>query len=421
MEERKVKIRIEGLYKIFGKQPERARKMVDEGYSKEEILAKTGCAVGVANASFDVYDGETLVVMGLSGSGKSTLVRCVNRIHEPTFGKVYVDDEDVTVLGPDALRAIRRKKFGMVFQSFALMPHKTVYENVEFGLEIQDYPMEERRNRSTAALEQVGLKGWGDYFPANLSGGMKQRVGLARALAVDPDVMLMDEAFSALDPLIRTDMQDELLALESEVKKTILFITHDLDEALKMGDRIVLMKDGKVVQIGTPEEILTKPANEYVARFVENVDITKVLSAQDIMRKARNVAFIKDGPRTALHTMKEAGLSGIFVVKQNHELVGHVTAERAAEAAKKEEKWLDNITDKDEVPTVGLEEPIRQIFPLVAESRNPVAVVDDKNILRGVIVRGAVLASLAERQVDADAVAAAQSEPEVSEKEQSSE
>ena len=390
----KPKIRIDGVYKVFGRHPERAVEMIRQGKSKDEILSEAKLAVGVADATFDIYEGETVVVMGLSGSGKSTLLRCVNRLMEPTAGTVYVDDIDVTSLDHNELRELRRRKFGMVFQSFALFPHMTVYENAEFGLDVQAVDPATRRQKSEAALEQVGLGGWGDYLPKNLSGGMKQRVGLARALAVDPDILLMDEAFSALDPLIRTDMQDELLALESRVQKTILFITHDLDEALKMGDRIVLMKDGKVVQIGTAEEILSTPANEYVARFVENVDITKVLTAQDVMKRPTPVAFAKDGPRLALRKMQEAGLSGIFVVRPNHELVGHVTADRAAEAAKSGEKWLDHITHADEVSTVPLDYPVRQIFNLV--SGNPVAVVDEDNILKGVIVRGSVLAALSE-------------------------
>ncbi len=395
MEEQKVKIRIENVYKVFGRNPSRAIELVQKGMSKDEILSKTKLAVGVADATFDIHEGETVVVMGLSGSGKSTLIRCVNRLMEPTHGKIYVDDVDVTSLDKDELRDLRRKKFGMVFQSFALFPHKTVFENVEFGLEVQGVDPDERRKKSEESLQLVGLTGWGDYLPATLSGGMKQRVGLARALAVDPDILLMDEAFSALDPLIRTDMQDELLALESRVKKTIMFITHDLDEALKMGDRIVLMRDGKVVQIGTAEDILSRPANDYVARFVENVDITKVLTAEDVMKRPTPVAFVKDGPRVALRKMQEAGMSGIFVVRRNHELVGHVSAERASEAAKKGEQWIEEISRADEVASVPLDEPVRQIFPMV--SGNPVAVVDKDNILRGVIVRGSVLAALSER------------------------
>ncbi len=395
--EPKVKIKIENVFKIFGKHPERARKMLADGVSKDEILKKTGQVVGVADASFDVYDGETLVVMGLSGSGKSTLLRCVNRLIEPTYGRITVDGVDVVEMDTIELRELRRKKFGMVFQSFALFPHKTVVQNVEFGLEVQGIDAEVRRDKATRALDLVGLGGWGEYYPDNLSGGMKQRVGLARALAAEPDVLLMDEAFSALDPLIRTDMQDELLSLETQVKKTILFITHDLDEALKMGDRIVLMKDGGIEQIGTAEEILGKPASDYVARFVENVDITKVLTASDVMKKPTFVAFLRDGPRTALRRMRDAGLSGIYVVRQNHELVGYLSAERAAEAVKKEEKWIDHLIDGDDVPTAALDAPIRQIFPLVADAKMPVGVVDEKNILRGVIVRGSVLGALAER------------------------
>ncbi|MFP4375267.1 MAG: glycine betaine/L-proline ABC transporter ATP-binding protein [Spirochaetaceae bacterium] len=393
-DEPKIKIHIEEVSKVFGRHPERGVDMIRQGKTKDEILSEAKLAVGVADASFDIYEGETVVVMGLSGSGKSTLLRCVNRLIEPTAGKVLVDDIDVTALSHDELRDLRRKKFGMVFQSFALFPHMTVYENVEFGLDVQNVDPDVRREKSEAALQQVGLGGWGDYLPKNLSGGMKQRVGLARALAVDPDILLMDEAFSALDPLIRTDMQDELLALESRVRKTIMFITHDLDEALKMGDRIVLMKDGQVVQIGTAEEILSTPANEYVARFVENVDITKVLTAQDVMKRPTPVAFVKDGPRLALRKMKEAGLSGIFVVRANYELVGHVTADRAAEAAKHGDRWLEHITKGDEVSSVPLDFPVRQVFNLV--SGNPLAVVDEDNILKGVIVRGSVLAALSE-------------------------
>lgn len=389
-------IQIKDLYKIFGKHPAQAKKLLSQGVSKEEILNKTGQAVGVQDTSFNVYEGETLVVMGLSGSGKSTLIRMLNRLIEPTYGTVIVDGTDVTTLDDDELRMFRRKQFGMVFQSFALFPHRTVLENVEFGLEIQEVDEETRRNKAQESLELVGLGGWGDYLPEKLSGGMKQRVGLARALTVDPAILLMDEAFSALDPLIRSDMQDELLKLESQVQKTIVFITHDLDEALKMGDRIVLMKDGKVVQIGTPDEILTDPATRYVEKFVENVDITKVLSAEDVMLKHQHVVTLKDGPRTALHVIKEFGLAGVMVVKQNRELVGYLSAEAAVQGVKNEDAWIDHICTQ-EVPTVPPDEPLKQIFPMVADSRDPIAVVDEKRNLKGVIYRGSVLAALAEQ------------------------
>jgi glycine betaine/proline transport system ATP-binding protein len=400
--EQRPKIEVKNLYKVFGRHPERAIEMTKAGKTKEEILKQAKLAVGVSDVSFTVYEGETLVVMGLSGSGKSTLIRCINRLIEPTQGNVVVDGQDIMDLDAEGLREARRTKFGMVFQHFALFPHRSVISNVEFGLEIQGVEPEVRRKKAEDALNLVGLEGWGDYLPANLSGGMKQRVGLARALAVDPDILLMDEAFSALDPLIRTDMQDELLALESRVQKTILFITHDLDEALKMGDRIVLMRDGMVEQIGTAEEILSEPASEYVARFVENVDITKVLCARDVMVRPEPVAFLRDGPRTALHKMREAGHSGIFVVRQDFELVGHVTAERAAEAVKAQEKWLDHVTKANEIPSVHMDFPVRQLFPMVAGSSFPVAVVDEGNILRGVVVRGSVVAALADMGEDND-------------------
>ncbi|HNR52069.1 MAG TPA: glycine betaine/L-proline ABC transporter ATP-binding protein, partial [Deltaproteobacteria bacterium] len=262
------KIVVQNLYKIFGNHPHKGVKLLKQGYTKDQILEKTGQGVGIADVSFHVDEGEILVIMGLSGSGKSTLVRCLNRLIEPTEGKILLEGSDITSLNREELRQLRQKRFGMVFQHFALFPRRSVIRNVEYGLEVQKVPAAERRERAVTALEQVGLKGWEDSYPAQLSGGMQQRVGLARALALDPDIMLMDEAFSALDPLIRRDMQDELINLQEKMHKTIVFISHDLDEALKLGDRIILMKDGAIVQIGTPEQILTAPATEYVARFV---------------------------------------------------------------------------------------------------------------------------------------------------------
>lgn len=393
---RKVKIKVENIYKIFGNHPKKAIEMVREGFSKEEIMKKTKQAIGVIDASFDVYEGETLVIMGLSGSGKSTLLRCINRLIEPTSGKVYVDDQEVTKLNEDELRILRRKKFGMVFQRFALLPHRTILQNVEYGLEIQGVKSKERKQKSAEAINMVGLSGWEDSYPHQLSGGMQQRVGLARALAVDPDVLLMDEAFSALDPLIRTEMQDELLKLESKVRKTIVFITHDLDEALKMGDRIILMKDGEIVQIGNSEEILTNPANLYVQKFLENVDITKVLTAGDVMRKPK-VTFKKDGPLTALRNMKEYGRSGLFVVDKDFKLEGYVTAEKASELVKKGEKKMESIIEKYKEQVVTLETPVRDLFKVIVDNTYPVAVVDDDYVLKGSLVEGVIIAGLAER------------------------
>ncbi len=381
-----VKIKIQNIEKIFGENPREARRLLEKGRSKNEILETTGCAVGVVDASFEVMEGETLVVMGLSGSGKSTLLRCLNRLYEPTAGRVTIDDTDVTALKKEELRKFRQEKFGMVFQRFALLPHKTVLDNAAFGLELQKREPAKRREKAAEALELVGLKGWESYYPSQLSGGMQQRVGIARALAVEPDILLMDEAFSALDPLIRADMQDELLALEDTVKKTIVFITHDLDEALKIGDRIVLMKDARVVQIGTPDDILMRPKTEYVKRFVENVDRSKVLSAKDVMVKASTITYPKDGPRAALRTMKEKGISSIFVVDKGRKLKGIVMADRADSAIDNDEKDLDNILEIYEKYVVSPETPLQEIMPIMTDSRYPVAVVDDDRKFQGMIV-----------------------------------
>ncbi len=391
------KIKIENLTKIFGRNTEEALKLLAENVSKEEILEQTGCGVGVANASFEVAKGEIVVVMGLSGSGKSTLVRCINRLIEPTSGKIYIDDVDVTELSPEDLRNLRLTKLGMVFQNFALFPHRTVCQNAEYGLEIRGMDSKSRREKAITALEQVGLKGWEDYYPHNLSGGMQQRVGLARALALDPDILLMDEAFSALDPLIRSDMQDELISLQESMHKTILFISHDLDEALKIGDRIVLMKDGAIVQTGTAEQILTNPADEYVARFVENVDITKVLTAESVMIKPKSIITLSThGPKSALRFMKKNGLSQIFVQDTDHRVIGMVTAEAAAEAVKRGESELDKIMITD-FNSVAPDTPAAELIPLLADISYPLPVLGPNRKLRGVILRGTLLAALAEK------------------------
>lgn len=390
------KIQVDKVYKVFGRDPLRAVKMLEGGLGKNEIMKKTRLAVGVDNASFEVFEGEMLVIMGLSGSGKSTLLRCINRLIEPTAGKVFIDGIDVTALSAEELRKIRMKKFGMVFQRFALLPHRTVQQNTEFGLEIQGMAPAQRAEKARQALKLVSLEGWEDSYPEQLSGGMQQRVGLARALAVDPDVLFMDEAFSALDPLIRREMQDELLALQSRVHKTILFITHDLDEALKLGDRIIIMKDGAIVQVGTPEEILTNPATAYVEKFVEDVNLAKVLTAGTVMHKATSVTFPKDGPKTALHKMKEVGISHILVVNREQHLLGRVSADDALQLSKKGEKSLESII-VDDVPTVHKDTIINELF---AEQTFPVAVTDDQNQLKGLIIRGALLGALAEGGIE---------------------
>ncbi|HAG07381.1 MAG TPA: glycine/betaine ABC transporter ATP-binding protein [Peptococcaceae bacterium] len=392
----KKKVVVENLSKIFGDRPEKALDLVKKGHSKEEILEKTGQAVGVYDVSFEVEEGEVFVLMGLSGSGKSTLLRCINRLIEPTVGKIYIDDEDITSFSEEKLRELRRKKLGMVFQRFALFPHRTVIQNVAFGLEIQGVEERERLAKARQLLEMVGLKEWENAYPDQLSGGMQQRVGLARALASDPGILLMDEAFSGLDPLIKREMQNELLSLQSKVNKTIIFVTHDLDEALRIGDRIALMKDGRIVQIGTPEEILTNPANEYVRKFVEDVDMTKVLVAEGIMKRPEMVA-VKEGPRVALRMMREAGISSIFAVTRDRRLAGIVTAEDAYEARERGEKDLTNILITD-IPTARPNTPVSDLIPILAESKFPVAVIDENKKLLGVIVRGALLAGMVRKR-----------------------
>ncbi|MEV3241374.1 glycine betaine/L-proline ABC transporter ATP-binding protein ProV [Paenibacillus larvae] len=384
-------IEVKELTKIFGRDPKRAIPLLDKGWSKEKIFEETRLTVGVNQASFSIEAGEIFVIMGLSGSGKSTLVRLLNRLIEPTSGQVLINGQDIVTLSQEKLREVRRKNISMVFQNFALFPHRTVLENVELGMEIQGMPKKEREEKARKALELVGLKGREHSRPRELSGGMQQRVGIARGLANDPDVLLMDEAFSALDPLIRKEMQDELIELQSKMRKTIVFITHDLDEALRIGDRIALMKDGVVVQIGTPEEIMTNPANEYVERFVEDVDLSKVLTASHVMKRPETIT-LERGPRVALQFMRDTGVSNLYVVDSSRKLLGAITAEDAMNAVKESKKLKDIlITD---VPTASPDTIINELFDRVGSTKIPVAVVDETNKLLGIIIRGSVLAAL---------------------------
>lgn len=398
-----IKIEVKDLYKIFGANPRQALEKLKGGQSKDEILQKTGHTVGINDATFAVDEGEIFVIMGLSGSGKSTLVRCINRLIEPTAGSITIDGEDITTLSADKLRTVRQNKIGMVFQRFALFPHRTILQNVAFGLEIQGMEKTKREEKAMQVLETVGLKDWAHVLPEQLSGGMQQRVGLARALAADPDVLLMDEPFSALDPLIRKEMQEELVELQDRLKKTILFITHDLDEALKLGDRIAIMKDGIVVQIGTPEEILTNPADEYVASFVTDVDRSRVLTAENIMFRPFALVRDDDGPRVAVRKMQEEGFSNIFVVGPERVLLGIVSIERALEAVKNNVKDLHQILDTD-IPMTTPEVLVQDLLPMAATAKVPIAVVDEQKKLKGIIVRVSVLAGLSGMEVGDDGI-----------------
>ncbi|MFG6667160.1 glycine betaine/L-proline ABC transporter ATP-binding protein [Halomonas sp. HNIBRBA4712] len=391
---RPVKIKVRNLSKVFGKNPKKALELRDQGLKRPEILEKTGQTLGLSNISFDVFEGELLVIMGLSGSGKSTLIRCLNRLIDSTEGEIVIDGENIPSLGEKKLLECRRRHFSMVFQNFALFPHRTVQQNAEFGLEIRGVDKAKRREIGYNSLQQVGLGGWEDAYPNQLSGGMQQRVGLARALANDASVLLMDEAFSALDPLIRKEMQQELLQLQTRMQKTTVFITHDLDEALSIGDRIVLLKDGEVVQIGTPEEILTQPADEYVRRFIEGVDRSRILTAESAMRPVRATARESDGPRTALRRMRDNSLDSIYVTDRDHRLQGLLEADAASQAIEAGADKLDSYLSQD-FRQVTPEEPLQNLFAMFSEKSFPIAVVDDQKCLMGVVTKGAVLDELA--------------------------
>ena len=385
-------VEVRNVSKIFGKSPKAATDLLKQGKSKKEILKETGQTVGVNNVNFEIYPGEIFVIMGLSGSGKSTLIRMFNRLIDPTLGEILIENEDIVKMNAARLRKVRQQKISMVFQNFALFPHKTILENAEYGLEIQKIDPAIRHEKAMSALESVGLKGYEQQFPSQLSGGMQQRVGLARALASDTDVLLMDEAFSALDPLIRKDMQDELLEIQEQYKKTIIFITHDLDEALRIGDRIALMKDGSVIQLGTPEQIMMNPANEFVEKFVEDVDLSKVLTASHVMKRPEKIA-VDRGPRVALEIMRKQGYSSIFVVDRKQTLLGALSAEQARQALSNNQT-ISEVMSAD-IPTVPEDELLVNLMDDMATSSLPISVIDDKRRLKGIIVRGAVIGALA--------------------------
>lgn len=395
-------ITLKNVTKIFGGKTEQVRELLNRGADKGEIQRKTGVTVGVNNVNIEIMPGELFVIMGLSGSGKSTLLRCVNRLIEPTFGNILIDGQDVTRLNKEQLLKFRRQKTAMVFQKFALLPHRTVEQNVAFGLELQNVPVKTRLQIAREKLALVGLEEWATHLPQQLSGGMQQRVGLARALANDPTILMMDEAFSALDPLIRDDMQDELLSLQRSLHKTILFITHDLNEALKLGDRIALMKDGEVVQVGTPEDIVQHPANEYVERFLKGVDVTKVLVAQDVMRRPTPVLRAQEGPGAALLRLGDAGLSSGFIVDEGRHLLGLITADELSKMVQQKKRTLSE-GQFEEIVTASLDTPVEALVNLIVTTRYPIAVVNEDNILRGLVMKSSILEAMAVQGGESDA------------------
>ncbi|WP_153730834.1 quaternary amine ABC transporter ATP-binding protein [Sporosarcina obsidiansis] len=397
-----VKIKVENVTKIFGPRPKKVIPLIEKGASKREILDKTGHTVGVYNANMEIMEGETFVIMGLSGSGKSTLIRCFNLLNKPTSGAIYVDGENIVNYNKEQLKFFRQKKIAMVFQHFGLFSHRTVMENIEYGLEIRGLSKNERREIAQKHIETVGLKGYENQYPDELSGGMRQRVGIARALTNDPDILLMDEPFSALDPLIRREMQLELLDIQTRLQKTIIFITHDVNEAFRIGDRVAVMKDGNVEQVGTPEDLLESPANDYIIEFTREIDRSKVLQAEHIMSKPLSVMNGKDGLHVAIKNMEEQGISSVFVTNRERQLLGLVTIDQAIDGLKTR-KTIDEVMST-EVVTAHPEEYVQDIIPRVLDSKYPLVVVDETNRIKGIILRVHVLASIISNSPDNEEV-----------------
>lgn len=388
------KLTVKNVFKVFGDKPREALALLDQGQSKEAILEATGQTIGVQDASFDVEQGQIFVVMGLSGSGKSTLVRMLNGLIRPTSGQILVDGDDVASCTPGKLRDIRRQKIAMVFQHFALFPHRTIAENAAYGLKVKGVASAERQERALKALDQVGLSAWAESLPSELSGGMQQRVGLARGLATDPQILLMDEPFGALDPLIRREMQDELLALQKTLKKTIIFITHDLNEALLLGDRIAIMKDGRIVQVGTAQDIVSSPADDYVAAFVADIDRGRVFTAETVAREPSTMQLGSDTAGDAMRTMEEENLNAVFVM-DGEDIAGVVTYQQAAAADR--ESGAEDVPLAEvlitEFSTTNAETQLADLYG-PASSGLPIAVTDADNRLVGVVEPEAVFAQL---------------------------
>lgn len=387
------KISCRGLWKIFGPDPVNVQRALKTGQSKERVLEETGHVVAVKDVSFDVREGEIFVVMGLSGSGKSTLVRCMSRLIEPTDGTLSIDGTDVLEMDDKELLELRRHKMSMVFQHFGLFPHRRVIENIAFGLEVQGVDKETRLERARQVLDLVGLTGWERHYPHELSGGMQQRVGLARALAVDPEILLCDEPFSALDPLIRREMQDELINLQKVVRKTIIFITHDFLEAIKLGDYICIMKDGEFVQLGTPEEIVAHPQNDYVREFTKDVPRSKVLRARTIMKAFPVVVAASDDPKTILAQMREKQTTTAFVNGEGDRFLG-VLSEVDLIAAL--DQGLDDTRSKmsRDVPLISPDTRLEALVPMTAANDAPIPVVGEAGELQGYVDRTSVMLAL---------------------------
>ncbi|ODT77238.1 MAG: glycine/betaine ABC transporter ATP-binding protein [Pelagibacterium sp. SCN 64-44] len=388
------KLKVKKVFKIFGDRPKEALALLAEGESKESIFQTTSQTVGVQDANFDVDEGQIFVIMGLSGSGKSTMVRMLNGLLRPTSGEILIDGDDIASCTSAKLRDIRRTKIAMVFQHFALFPHRTILENAAYGLKVKGVPAAERSSKALSALEQVGLASWAQSKPADLSGGMQQRVGLARGLATDPEVLLMDEPFGALDPLIRREMQDELLSLQATLKKTIVFITHDLNEALLLGDKIAIMKDGCIVQIGTAQEIVSNPADDYVAAFVADIDRGRVFTADTVSSTPAVVQLNSDTASDAVKTMEDQNLNAVYVM-DGEEIAGVVTYQQAATADRESGPQDVHLSEvmQTEYPTADADTQLADLYG-AASGGLPIAITDAGNRLVGVVAPEAVFAQL---------------------------
>jgi glycine betaine/proline transport system ATP-binding protein len=385
------KVSIKDLTLVFGKKPERALQMLDQGKSIQEVREETGLAVGVNNISLDIEEGEMFVIVGLSGSGKSSLIRCLNMLNIPTRGQVFIDGENICDYDKEQLRYLRRKKVAMVFQHFGLFSHRNVLRNVEYGLEVQNVSAEERKAKAEEAIKLVGLEGWETYFPKHLSGGMKQRVGLARALTNEPEILLMDEPFSALDPLIRREMQTELLSMEAYINKTIIFITHDMNEAFRLGDRVALLKDGALVQLGKPGDFFKNPANDYVRAFTEDVDKSRILRVKSIMRDPIVLAKPTEKAGAVLARLMDHHREFCYVMdEQTKVLLGYVETETLKD---KPDALIEDFIIA-ELETIDSNAFVYEAFSKLDDSDYDIAVVDKKKRLRGVVSTDEVVAAL---------------------------
>lgn len=385
-------IEIKNVHKIFGHRKNEALDLLRSGSDRESVHKRTGATPAVIDVSLNIRSGEVFVIMGLSGSGKSTLIRCLNLLHAPTAGSIKIGGTEITRMTSKELRALRAEHISMVFQNFGLFPHRTVLENVMWGNRMRRLSRDEQRRRAMESLEVVGLSGWENSYPDELSGGMKQRVGLARALAADTDILLMDEAFSALDPLIRREMQEQLISLQNDFQKTIVFITHDLNEAMYLGDRIAIMRDGCIVQVGTGEDILQNPVDDYVAAFVEAVDRSRVLTAGNIMADPIARISLREGPRAALLSMRSKQTDSLFVVDERRRFMGVVYADSVVEAQKRHERGLRSCL-VPEVTCVAPDTPLAECLGPSIENRSPIPVLEN-GLLVGAIPRIALLAAL---------------------------